>query len=404
MSILDFLQGGTPKDRFAQKVIRRAKARGWAGPAPDYVRQPYSLRFSNEHTLFLDNCFAAWNKSPPADKDRQIDILLGILFEPRHGDRFDTAAPCLLPAVRNRSHLTNAWLTPGLDKSRGVYDGAMQPMGEDLVVVAVIDTEMTIGYVTQGKLTDWGMALEPVLATALTNLRAISPCKFVREPQGFWISNYGDHHDTARLLLPHLFEQLDLRGEPVAIPLDRAALLVAGADDTAALNAMAAFAEEKYPTLDRPIACAPMVLRQGHWTRFETGAPDLAALNRLGVIQSCRDYAEQKAQLEARHKAEGVDLFVATLDTIGRDGWLETWTTWAVGVDTLLPRADVVVFARRVDERFEQRPRCWAEVETAFGPFTAEPDLYPPRYRLRDWPDGAWERAEPLRAPAWAKA
>ena len=404
MGLLTALFGGSERDRFARKVSDRIKARGWPGPEPEYFEDTFSLRLDDQHRLFLDNAFKAWSRAKTADKDHQIDVAIGFLFEPRRDATLAEAKAHLLPAIRNRADLTNLWLAPGNGSVRGAYAGALHPFCRDLVVTLVVDGQSSISYVTRSKLEDWGTSFDDALTVAIENLRSISPCKFEKEPGGYWISSYGDHQDAARLLLPHLFEQLDLLGEPVTVALDRATLLVTGSDDHAAVRNMSTFCENNFGKTDRPLACLPLALRHGQWTPLERGADGHPALDRLRAIQQLRDCAEQKALLDAHNGASGDGPFVAGLRSSVHGGGCDTWAMWKMEIDTLLPRADVIAFSRGDNEAMESRWRSWTDVEAQFGLLTQEPDLYPPRYRLREWPRDAWERIEKLPKPVWASS
>ena len=404
MALLSALFGGSDRDRFAAKVIARLKARGWTGPAPEYSSETYSLKLDDEHRVFLKNGFVAWARAKGAEKDRQIDVAIGFLFEPKRDGSFAEAKPYLLPALRNRADLTNLWLAPGSEQVRDAYDGAMRAFCDDLVIALVIDSETAMKFVTRQMLADWNTSFDEAFEVALGNLRAVSPCKFERDPGGYWVSDFGDHHDAARLLLPHLLEHLNVRGDPIAVVLDRTAVLAAGSEEPAALEQMAAFAEGNYGKTDRPLACTPLVFRNGAWARLGRGSEGSRALDRLRVLQALRDYTEQKALLDAHYRAINEDIFVAGLRSAAHEAGGDTWAMWMQAINTLLPRADVIALARGSGDQMESRSRFWADVEAEFGPFTPETHLYPPRYRLSDWPADAWERIEALPKPAWAKS
>lgn len=399
MDLLSFLSPSSERDRFARKVIQRLRVRGWSGPEPTLDRDSYALRFQNGDTLFLENALTAWSRAKGIEKGRQIDIAIGYLFEAHPNGSFEEAKPYLLPVIRNRARLTNFWLTPEHADVRGAYDVAMRPICDDLALLVAIDSATSIELLNNETLEKWDVALDQTVAAAVENLRAISTCKFVRDPGGFWVSDFKDHHDASRLMLPHLFDQLELKGEPVVVALDRACLVAAGAADAEALGALASSCAKNAFSTDRSISCLPMVWRDRAWQPFVPEKPNREAFQRLRVRQSIQDYTEQQALLEQHNAASGADIYVADVDAVKGEDRVDTWATWANSVDTLLPKVDVVALA---NSEKEHRPRFWSDIETEFGPFTPEPDLYPPRYRLRQWPANAWERAERLAQPDWA--
>lgn len=109
------------------------------------------------------------------------------------------------------------------------------------------------------------------------------------------------------------------------------------------------------------------------------------------AILAQAEYAAQKDWLDARHEKHAVDVHVASLMLMGRpDGSVFTVTTWTDGVDTLLPRADLVGFAT-ADGRTEPFFVPWPVVveETGLVPAAG---TAPQRYSVTAWP------AEPVLA------
>ena len=250
---------------------------------------------------------------------------------------------------------------------------------------------------------DWGRSFDEVLGIALDNLRARSPCRFERQPEGYYLSDFGDWHDASRLLLPDLFQQLELRGDPVAIAIVREGLVVAGSEDVPGLTAMAAFAEASFLGATRPISRAPLVFRQGAWLPFEPQDPALSSLNVQWARQRAWDYGQQAEMLEPYFVAIQLDRFLAPLEIVKDGSRSRTWTSWAWNANPLLPKADAVVL---LGEGGQALPRLWQDVEALCGPFQAEGATYPQRYNCGDWPDA--ETLQRLAAttepPAWLDA
>lgn len=265
--------------------------------------------------------------------------------------------------------------------------------------MAAIDTENSIRLAAAKTLYELAKPLEAVLEVAIENLRARSPSRFERDPAGFYVSNYGDLYDASRILLPHLFEQLPLRGEPVAVVVARTGIVVAGSEDLAALDAMAAFVEDQMETELRPISYLPLLLAGGVWVPFDAKARGLAKLNGLRVRQQLWDYGEQKAALEAYLARQDSSLAVEGLEVAEQDGWWRTWTSWT-GVGTLSPMADGIVLEPG-DGRLPMA-RHWADVLSICGPVQPEPGLYPPRYRFDEvLSPEAWGKLAAFERPSW---
>jgi hypothetical protein len=404
--MFDFLKGGSDKDRFGRRVLQRLRARGWTGDA-DYDPSSFRITTKTEGTLHLDNLFNAWTVAQTKEeKERQIDIGIGHFFEPPMPKTFAEMAPLLLPAVRNRSLLAAADLDLKGDPSQDDWEGASRSISGPLIAITVFDRETSMGLLNKKHLIDLSTSFDVALERAIENLRAISPNRFLRDDRGFWVSNFGDHYDCSRLLLPHLFEQLELRGEPVAIAMSRTILVVAGSEDKAALAGMAEFVMSPRPADDRPCSYMPIVLREGVWSPFDTSVDGLEGLDALRVQEIGWEYATQKEPLQKYLNTRGQDLYVASLNGVKRqNGRTDTWTSWGKDISSLLPRADFIGMHGREQPPAEVRSHfCrWEDVETEFGPFPIEPHLYPLRYRVGPWPEGLWERVLKMPTPEWGR-
>jgi hypothetical protein len=269
-----------------------------------------------------------------------------------------------------------------------------------LAICVGIDRPASFSVVNGGQLAGWSRTLGEALVPALENLRAISPSRFERQESGFYISDYGDWHDSARLLLPHLFEQLALRGQPVAVPLARHCVVVAGSDDPVGLEAMAAFVVAEIDKETRPTAYLPIVLQEGVWRTVDSAMQLPDAIHRLCATQRLWDYGAQLIELERRFQAERRDVFVAPLESLPRGGRVGTWSTWTFEVATLLPRADALVLNRTI--RGPALVRSWDDVQAICGHWRAEPYDHPPRYLVEKAPTPQQLAAlEATEAPAW---
>jgi hypothetical protein len=311
MAIFDFLKAKTSEDRFAKQVMNGLSERGWSGNI-QYDRKRFALILDGT-VFFLHNVHREWSAVSPAQKAKELERTIAFILEPKTTDDFEQSAPRLLPGIRNRSAMVSQWLHPALGMDRDRYEGALRPFCDGLAILIAIDQPTAISLINQDTLAKWGRSLEEVLAIATTNLAGRSPPSFELMEGGFYVSCFEDQYDSSRLLIPQLFTELPLRGEPVAIATSRAGIVIAGAEDIDALNAMAAFVERRKEEETRPISNLPLILRGDEWRPFDCSGPDLAALDRLRAMQWLQDYADQKALLEPYLERAGRDVFVATL-------------------------------------------------------------------------------------------
>jgi len=100
------------------------------------------------------------------------------------------------------------------------------------------------------------------------------------------------------------------------------------------------------------------------------------------------DYAQQQELLNAIHQKEGIDLFVASYKVHERkDGLAYSVCVWSNGVDSSLPHAENIAFM--VDpEGGDHFVVGWDAAVAIVGDLLEqEPELVPPRYRVREFPD-----------------
>jgi hypothetical protein len=399
VNILDFLRVNTSEDRFAKQVIKRLRDKGWSSGI-QYDRQNFALSLDGgTGRIFLHNIYREWSAASRADKSRELDRAIAFMFEPEVVDGFEESAPLLLPAIRNRTGVVSQWLDPALGMDRNHYEGALRPFCDGLAIVIAVDQPTAINLVNQNQLSQWGRSLDEVLAIAINNLNTRSLPSFDRFDDGFYCSSFNDYYDASRLLIPRLFEDLSLLGDPVAIAVSRSGIVVAGSEDMDALQAMAAFVENHAEEETRPISNLPLVLRGGEWQLFDCLSPQLAALDRLRAVQWLQDYADQKALLDPYFERTGRDVYVATLSGIKDEERVRTWTSWTSEAVSLLPEADVVAMKNGANRSMVRR---WADVIEHCGPLKLEPGLYPRRYLVEKGPDeDAWERLTRCEHPAW---
>lgn len=401
MNFLDVLRGGSEQDRFAKKYLSLLRTLGWKDAAV-YERDAFLIRLSGpdgQGSIFLHNVFRDWRKALPGERGETLRrAVMSALEMDAHRGTFEETRPLLLPVVRNLSHLVTQRLHASPAQPLLDLEGVYRPIADTLAVMVAVDGPNSISIVYGEGLKTWGVTLDEALSVAVENLREISPIRFVREDGGFYVSDYGDYHDASRLLLPHLFLALGLKGDPVAVVVSRSAVVVAGSEDPPALEAMAAFVEVVMADETRPIAYRPLVLRDGAWAVFE--APLVPAIALLSAKQTLWDANEQKAALDSYHERTARDVYVATLEVLEADDRYPTWAIWTFGVDTLLPRTEVV--ALNPGEVGSVLPRYWRDVEAICGPFEREPETEPPRYRVCDAPSAEQlTRLQAAERPPW---
>jgi hypothetical protein len=248
-----------------------------------------------------------------------------------------------------------------------------------------------IVQVQKQHLTDWGRSLEEALDAACENLRKISQHPWNNPFPGVWVSPWHDNHDAARLLLADMIRGHPVQGACVAMVPNRDTLIVAGSEDEAGLSHMAALAE-KALNHARPISGLAFLLDNETWRPWLPAADQpLHDHFRLLQLQSFgRDYAVQKALLDALHEKTGRNIWVASYSAVKNDetGQCHSYCVWSQGVDILLPKADQVYFfvPKGENEGSVVAKASWDRVQRLVGHLLEQQGTYPVRYRAKGFP------------------
>jgi hypothetical protein len=390
------------KNRFAQLFMERLRRRGWRD-AIAYDEARFALHLGGSRFFLLANSYRDWEEARRWDKDRQLDMAVASIFESDFGESFDEVETHLLPVIRSRVQFENHRLMLSPDApTDSSATGDFRPFCGALAEAVAVDRPNSVHIVNNRQLALWQKSLEKLLTLAIANLGARSPFRFERMSGGFYQAAYGDHYDASRLLLPHLFRALPLSGKPVAVPVSRSKLVVAGTEDRAALEAMADFVDKEIEQETRSLAYLPLILEDEGWVPCAPGQIPVPAIDRLRLRQQLWDAAEQKSLLEKHFEEIGRDVFVATLKGLEEDGRAYSWTTWTAEADSLLPQADAIALVRLGGR--ESMIRHWSDVARICGPLPLEAGWYPSRYHVERGPsEEEWQKLASCPEPDWFK-
>lgn len=394
MGLLDFLTGGSPQDRFAKEVMARIRAKGWTG---DIRHDPGSFSIAlGEDSISLLNGFlerAKMNRARRAEAVDELATLALISAEPPPAT-LDEVADKLLPVIRTRVHVGDMWLVrPAWEEVSRRRCHA--PISDSLCAWAAVELGRGMRGVGDEDLDRWGVGFDEVLAIAVDNLRArSSPAKFEKDPRGFYTTRYRDHYDVSRLLLPDLLQTLPLDGDPVILAPERDTLVVAGSEDSDALDAMGAQLESVLGSMKRLISMEPLVYREGAWRPF--GVTNAShALGRLAMLGADLNHEQQRRLMAHEFAEAGRDAYAAELNLLDAEEGA-TWSPIAFGKTALAPLADAYLLSS--GEPGATLVRARTDFEAICGPFAREPDCWPERLVIDRAPtEEQWAR---LRAAA----
>ena len=247
------------------------------------------------------------------------------------------------------------------------------------------------------------------------------------------MSNTGDDLDATRLLLTNEIGKLPVKGEHIAMPVNRGILIVTGSDDQEGLAEMARIAEESY---EMPYSVAPLPFRLDgqDWHPWSLGQshPHCEAFRSLALHYWAGVYQEQKKLLDESAKADENPRFAAAFlvaqgpgdgksfgtvsaflvaqrrgngKSVGTAFWISSLTP------TSLPKAEAILFCKQKKPRFtldgtpdladlfdsESRLVEWNVAVEILGDSIREESIYPMRYRVEEFPSGAkWEELKKI--------
>ena len=395
------------RDAFAQRVIEGLRA---AGETRDihYDAGAFLLQLNPRDggkgdVLFLTNFFDEYLASPPEKRDEVFAQITHVRAMPPPPKTFAEARANLLPVVRGRTFFEQARMVvkgePG-SPSPVVW----KPLGGFLGMGLAFDAPDTLQYLGPDELKRWGVSFDEALTVALENLRQRSTEGLRQLAPGTCTSPWEDNYASSRLLLEEVVRRCRVHGEPVVLVPHRDLLLITGSEDEDGLSQVA---ERAQKALMAPRALDGRALRltSKGWRPFmpERLSNAWGPFRTLELFTRARDYDEQTQRLEKLHDERGEDIFVAAYTPYQDErGRTISYALWLKGVDSLLPRTDVIFF---MDPTLgtEAPPVAiarWEDVEKVVGELLVPAEgLYPERYRVRGFPSeeqlAGWRDTDP---------
>ena len=367
------------EDLFAQRIIEALR-----GASPDirveYDPQAFELRQvdggASGQRIFLYNSFVEYQRLSGEEREKHLARVIAFILDSRnprpHGE---AALDMLLPILRARADI----LAVSSEQDRKFpYTRTSRPFCDSMLLMLAIDSDVSIAMVTDDGLTDLGVSFDEALGIAIGHLNERGGHSFGQLAEGTFVSTCGDYYDASRILLPDLFLQLPLKGNPVAIVQSRSSVLVTGSEDNEGLAKIAGFALDDLATIERAVSLKPIELVDGQWRPFDIRPDHPQRLRNLVPNQLVWAY---NATQQVVQQMLGDDIYVASALLVERDGKAATAATWANGVTTACPLVEAVVIG--ADGAFPEIVRSLDDVLRVCGPF---PELeafpHPPRWIL----------------------
>jgi hypothetical protein len=393
MGLLDKLfSKSTSRDGFAKLVTAALEKGGATGLR--YNASDFSVRVeSSDRTFFLENAYTDYshaedNTRRKASFERYVSSFLEETSMPVD---FASARANLMPVVRDPAYFSLMDLQVRAGGGDPVkLAGRMQTIAPGLIVGLAFDSVHNIMNVNKSTLEKWNVDFDEALTIALHNLRDRTPANgFSQITPGLYISEFGDCYDSSRLLLPDIIYRLPLNGDPVIFAPNRDQVWVTGRHDSVNLGAILKFGPDSHFKQGHNLSPNLYLLADGKITDYVPKDPvQREAACALRRRRDHIDYTAQTGHLNAIYKREAIDVFVASFTLFQRkDQSTFSVCVWSNGIDSLLPRTDVIALLANPP----QNDRLYVPWEAAF-PIVShlmdeQPELAPVRYRVRRFPD-----------------
>jgi uncharacterized protein YtpQ (UPF0354 family) len=377
------------KDEFAKILTDRIRQAGEKGNIV-YEVEEFRLRGEGERSsvIFLINAYKEYCSADEGVREQVVKHWVRQWFGVMRDmpEDYEDVKPDLMPVVRSRSHFDLNSLRGEVESGKPV-SWPHQVLGEHFGVGLVYDLPDSMRSIPQSSLDSWGVTMYEALETARENLAGL-PAKFIgpESGEGAYLSVTGDSYDASRLLLTDIIRQFTVKGDPIAMIPNRENLAVVGSEDADGLAGMLKMAVEALEQ-PRPISGIAMRLEGDEWVPWlpDESSPLFKDFYKLQLQSLGQDYAQQKDLLDKLHEKQGEDIFVPNFNAIQTpDGRPMSYAVWAAGVShAMLPKTDVLVLGG-----LDGKPQMveWQKVIDVAGDLLEPLDVYPVRYRVREFP------------------
>ncbi|MDH5328058.1 MAG: hypothetical protein OEZ68_00855 [Gammaproteobacteria bacterium] len=265
---------------------------------------------------------------------------------------------------------------------------ARQAISPCLYKTLIFDYKDSMAIVGKDTLAKWEIDFDEAFAQAQDNLRKVSYQPFESLKPGLYISQWQDDYDASRIFLPELFHRLELLGDPVITLPTRNTILVTGSKDAQGIEDLAEITRKALDEEPKVITGYALTLNNFTLEHFPQQQDEISKpLYNLNQYWKSRNYEAQKHILCSYLYQKQADIFTASclLSTNDETGFYETLSVVTKDVDTLLPRADTLVFFDPLTD--EKIVTNWSTAFRNIPHLFETTDFTPLRYRFRRYPD-----------------
>jgi hypothetical protein len=396
MGWFDQFSGPLSEEKFASRLMDQLVEAGDRRQATfDASRFQLQFRQAGQDVGYanLRNLYDEYLTHAARDRDKFFRFAVRSLLASHKPlpDDYRDAACDILVTVRNRSYFSLLEMRNWISADPH-FSWPYQPLGEHLGIGLTYDLPEAMVMLQNLHLHDWGVSFYEVYERALGNLAEID-ATFSTIDDHSYVSATGDHYDASRMLLPELIQELKVVGDPVAMIPNRDRLLLTGSDDVAGIESVALIAQQllAHP---RPLTGVAFVYRNEEWQTWlpHPDHPAYATLKSLGLQTLHQDYQEQTHLLGMWLSQTEPEARAAEFRLHGAEAKQPpiSYCVWQEGQTWLLPRSDRVCLlpaGKRTHHPLVEGLNCsWEQMERIAGDLLEEQEMYPVRYRVREFP------------------
>ncbi|MFT7639968.1 MAG: hypothetical protein ACI9G1_001706, partial [Pirellulaceae bacterium] len=353
-----------------------------------YESAEFALRETDQNRVVnLTNIFAEYCSLDAEFREEHIARIVRVFFsgEIEVPDEKDALREHLMPKIWTRATMVMLELQQRLEGNEAP-DMPLYPLGDHLFISLVYDLPDSMRSLSSEELEQAGLSYYEAMEAARENL-ADATGDFIKIGENLYSSVTGDNYDSSRIILDGMNE-FEVNGDRVAIIPQRDSMFMTGSDDELGLELMLRMTIDVCESQPRPLSPIPIREVDGEWESWmppET-CPSYNEFAEVVARFYGGLYADQKEILDEIHENELIDIFIANFSGLQReeDNRLLTYCVWGEGVDSLLPKTDYMMLPTADGLAASGK---WEDVANTVGDLLQPvPELYPPRYRVREFP------------------
>ncbi len=370
-----------------------------AGKPTNYAYDPNEQSLTRGNTkMSLAGVYSTYCHASRALRPAILNNYLAAMVatESPEGVPLEEVRDQIVAGVREEAMLTSAGFFVNSDQPTAMTGPAREPLSRWFVRTLIIDHPGHMALVSNDQLKRWNLTFDEAFAIGLERLRQGTTPAFA-EKGGVYTGTWKDDYDSSRILVPGLFDDLPIEGDPIVVLPNRLTLLVADSAKPESVRRMLARAEEIVRSEPRPHNPAPLRLHDGQIEDYVVSAdsPIFQAVQRAHGLAALMYYQDQQQLLESYYEKVGKDYHVAKFTLNQRDdGTYFSSTVWTKDVSALVPEADFVTL---VDLDRPEGKRVlgivpWGTAKAVMAAQMLDTRMFPTRYFVSTFPSAGQMR------------